>query len=267
MFKFRIKPSIDVSNVDLYFILSKEHRTKKSKYFPFIHWYLHPRALPIDENNNWDTFYKRIRKEFPIQWFIREYIPDCLSDIQYKLILSPWYKVAEIFGDSNRELKKSISRKYQTPIEISESVAFYYFVRYVLKQIIECKEPKQKIKDPLGFFKTTEEYQKCIKEQYYHGSWLEDNANLGNLFPVDYWLHIQAKKFLEDLTEVFVWFKFEKIILKNKIDGLWKAVGEMDRRNMNDIMKVYSEIDELEESFDEKSLRVSNLVFKYHDMF
>jgi len=77
----RLEPNkwqIKVDNIDEYFNLPKEKRTR---------WglYLIPYALPFDhfenDKNGWEGFYERIKKEYPIQWFIRKWLPSINNPI------------------------------------------------------------------------------------------------------------------------------------------------------------------------------------------
>lgn len=71
-FNFKI-PYVGVNSVDEYFTLPKKER----EWFGL---YKKPFSLPLDffniaDDRGWDYFYASIRKEYPIQYFIREWIP------------------------------------------------------------------------------------------------------------------------------------------------------------------------------------------------
>lgn len=64
-------PYAKANSVDEYFSLPKKERQKFGLY-------LYPPALPVDLKNTsqWDIFSSKIRKEYPIQGFIREWLLD-----------------------------------------------------------------------------------------------------------------------------------------------------------------------------------------------
>ncbi len=64
--------NIKVNSVEEFFSLNIKNRE-------FFGFYLKPEALPWEqmietEENGWDFFYKEIKKQYPIQYFLREWI-------------------------------------------------------------------------------------------------------------------------------------------------------------------------------------------------
>lgn len=263
--------TIRIRNLDNYFLLSKQARTRKHKYIPFIRWYLIPDALPLEGENNWDAFRSRIKKEFPIQWLFRYKIPELYSDYIHYPVYSLYWKYEEKIKDSNRNLRKVIPYKYSNPIEIIENIAYYYFNKYVLySSKLESNEKgfykKKRNIDRLSNFKGVDAFQEHFKENFDPGSYLLEKENLGNKTPAEYYRHVQNTTCLNEMTEVFQWFKFEKKQINDRMEDLWKEV-EKNKGNFNLNSTIYDELSVLERQFDRQSLRVSFLVFKNHEWF
>jgi hypothetical protein len=83
-------PSIKVSGVEEYFSLPLKERTWHGLY-------KEPYSLPFcwgsDQEDGWESFYKKIQKEFPIQWFVRRWISSFDNPITlalYKYVFWPY---------------------------------------------------------------------------------------------------------------------------------------------------------------------------------
>jgi len=78
----KIFPYVHVQTVDAYFELPKDKREKKGIY-------LKPISLPIDlddMNCGWSDWSKRVRKEYPVQGFIREYLFDYDNPVYWGVV-------------------------------------------------------------------------------------------------------------------------------------------------------------------------------------
>lgn len=122
---------VKVSNLQEYKNLPIEKRSKKLLFLTYyVYWYKNPYALPINglndlidrslspNDNGWNGFYFYIKKEFPIQYFIRERIPNFWMDIKrhfgfWKMKDFYYNHIKTIFYPFNNHSRKIIKRQYQ----------------------------------------------------------------------------------------------------------------------------------------------------------
>ncbi len=108
-----------VSTIKDYFNLPIKDREK------FGFWYKLPQALPCnilldeDERGGWAELYKLIRKKYPIQWFIREYLfsfdfpPYKFIKLKYMSYEDWKYKVKCFFKPHHQRIRKSIPNTWK----------------------------------------------------------------------------------------------------------------------------------------------------------
>jgi hypothetical protein len=110
----RLLPYINVQDVDEYFNLPREKRTK-------LGLYLVPYTLPFEmfsRNNQkgWDGWEAGIRKEFPIQWFVREWCFSCdnplylLGVVIHRHLRDAWYNIKRMFKPVAPRFRKAWKR-------------------------------------------------------------------------------------------------------------------------------------------------------------
>lgn len=107
-------PYIKVSDVNEYFSLPKKER----EVFGF---YKKPYALPWnlfnDEDSGWETFYKEIKKQYPVQWIFREWLFSSKNPVYFmfsKYIKWPYFelksKIRLLMNPIYPRWRKTISR-------------------------------------------------------------------------------------------------------------------------------------------------------------
>lgn len=94
LFFFQI-PYVQCRSVDEYFNLSKKERE-------WYGLYRKPFGLPVEwaspeGEKGWNSFYEEIKKEYPIQYFFREWLPTCDNPVVFafkKFIEWPWRDIS-----------------------------------------------------------------------------------------------------------------------------------------------------------------------------
>lgn len=123
------KNYVKVNSLQEYKNLPIEKRSKKLLFLTYyIYWYKKPYALPVnsvqelisisENNESCGGFYSFVKKEFPIQYFIREKIPNIWREITFFLKfyrLKDFYYsyIKTIFRPFNNNSRKIIKRQYQ----------------------------------------------------------------------------------------------------------------------------------------------------------
>lgn len=99
-------PYSKASTAEEYFSLSKREREKYGLY-------LTPFALPWggDENDNgWNAFDKRIRAEYPVQFFFRKTVASFLRRIKYRYFETPYYNIRTWLDNPNKRIRACVPR-------------------------------------------------------------------------------------------------------------------------------------------------------------
>lgn len=170
------KKYVPVESVDEYFELPKNQRTT------FGFWYKLPSALPWDifkdneKDGGWGEFYARIKKIYPIQYFIREVIWKNIDIYFYRLKRKweDWY--IYLFEPQHSELRATIPRNWRDLDTCIENFLYACIVSFVeeedgLKNFKRLNDDKVKF-DKLKGCKISKEERVEIKEhlEYQWGS-------------------------------------------------------------------------------------------------
>lgn len=98
--------NIEVKTLQEYFDMDKSKRE-------FFGFYLTPKSLPCDFFNEdiegWNSFYSKIRKQYPIQWFIRILISSKLHNIKSNF-LNLGYKIKNFIKPCYPRWRKTLRR-------------------------------------------------------------------------------------------------------------------------------------------------------------
>lgn len=134
---------VDVTNLEEYENLPLEKKTTAKWFWPD-YWYVAPFALPIRSNTlelksktgTWDDFYKLIRNEYPIQYWVREtFLGNLESFLRVKWrVVEDFYRkwVYCTFKPRNSRVSAAIpKREYKEYDQIITDVLFAVAVSYV----------------------------------------------------------------------------------------------------------------------------------------
>lgn len=125
--------SINVDSADHYFSLPKKER--EYKFLGIFNFYKTPYALPwerfsIDESG-WTSWEKRIKEEYPAQWFFREYLLSHdfpiyrFFSIQKRRFENFYYKIKCIFKPYHKRFRKvGINLEYSDISELMNKSMF-----------------------------------------------------------------------------------------------------------------------------------------------
>lgn len=168
---------IKVNSLKDYKNLPIEKRTKK---FVFIHWYIKPYALPIDfvaelsgdSDQGWSGFQKFVKREFPIQSFFRETLPDFWLNTKvwlkfYRLKDFYYNYIKTIWNPCNNNGRKVFRRQYQ---DLSQNLiaANFAIVRDLVEQKSEYGGIKNLYADYLANPEFSENEQLIDVDQKWH---------------------------------------------------------------------------------------------------
>lgn len=142
---------VQVDNLNDYLALPKEKREKWG------FWYIQPYALPSKffddaETGTWEDFEEYLRKEYPIQSFIREVMPKWFYPIQRYYHDYKW-KIYYLFHPQHSELHKTIAREWRDLTGIIPDFLFACIKSYVEKEL-NGKIPHHDIKKASKFEKS-----------------------------------------------------------------------------------------------------------------
>jgi len=125
------KNTVKVHSVDEYFALPKKDRVKWG------FWYLKPFSLPCDMFDStvvgWQEFDNRIKKEFPIQYMIREFFSDIDAKIwRIKYKLDNWW--IRNFDPQHQELRDAVPKNWADLDTCIENFLYACIISYVEKE-------------------------------------------------------------------------------------------------------------------------------------
>lgn len=227
-----------VETVEDYFKLPKSQRTKWG------FWYLLPYALPWDnfeeteKDGGWGEFYARIKKEYPIQYFIREVIWEKVStkSAQISNTLSDFYIYC--FNPQHSELRAAIPRNWQDLSSIIPDFLFACIISFVEKEdglnSYHCLKDDKIKADKLKSRKISRE-ERAELNKYFKNQWGE----------IKYFMSYYDANFenYQKLNEIYNYAKFERPkYLKTLNEGAdyidvdgskveWGVIEEMSQRN------------------------------------
>lgn len=114
------KQYVMTENVDEYINLPKSERTTNGW------WYIPIYGFRCDFNDRTepDKYYKFLKKEFPIQYFFREYLSSKVSHCKFRWNMFYWEKLRSIFVPQHSELRKVIPRTWS---DITELIPRFLF--------------------------------------------------------------------------------------------------------------------------------------------
>jgi hypothetical protein len=223
--------TINVKSVDDYFSLPKNER----EYFGL---YKKPFMLPwehigIGVEKGWDHFYDHIRKEYPIQYFIREWIPSMDNPLIYA------YK--KYISCPIREMKYTLSN-FISPC----------FPRW--RKVL----PRHKYSDIANVMVESNLALIC---DFYHEEVIDGNIDWGH--------NEEHKKFYTELVENVNWIEHER----HKIDrmmreALTEAVKNKIKKNeKNDYFETYADYNNLEKHKIDKETEIIKWFIDNRDFF
>lgn len=149
----RYKKSIHAKSVDDYIKLPKTERTVNGW------WYRNIASFTMDsafDRTEPDKYYKFLKKEFPVQYFFREYLHRKLS--WYKFYWSNTYydKIRPIFAPQNTRLRNIIPRTWSDITELIPNFLFECLKKFKEEECDninwESDEPHKKFYDELQFW-------------------------------------------------------------------------------------------------------------------
>jgi hypothetical protein len=220
----RIK-HLNVNSVDAYFALPKSERE-------FYKLYKTPYALPSEffdkTEKGWESFYKEIRKKYPLQWFIREW---CFS---YD---NPIYAVA---------------KRIQHKIHDAE----YAFKNFISPSYPRWRKtlPRHKYNDICTV--VVESNFNLILDFYY----AEIEAGY-----TDWNAQENTKKFFEELTSTVKWIEKDRIQLDKELnDELMNSCKNKMEKNYD---KKYAQYDILQKSIKDKETEILKWFIDNRDFF
>jgi hemerythrin len=137
------KKYVDVPNLEEYKNLPIEKKTT-SKWFWPDYWYVAPFALPIksrfvdskNDSGTWEDFYDLMKKEYPIQYWLRETFFDNLESYfcaRYRIVKDFYCKwVYYTFKPRNSRISSAIpKREYKETDQMIVDVLFAVVVSYI----------------------------------------------------------------------------------------------------------------------------------------
>ncbi len=121
-----------------YFTLPREKRERHVWYWPFGPWYIEPDSLVVsstlelrEHTDNWSLLYKGLKKEYPIQFRLREpsQIPIIHSICKRYWLFNEhyWYPMKCWFFPRNNNIKKVIPNVWIDKADLIRNVAFACF--------------------------------------------------------------------------------------------------------------------------------------------
>jgi hypothetical protein len=115
------KNSVQVDNIDEYIKLPKSERTTNGWWYKPVWGFKMKSAFDRTEP---DKYYAFLKKEFPIQYFFREYLDGKVSHYKFRLSMFYWNKIRPIFKPQHSELRKVIPRTWS---DITELIPMFLF--------------------------------------------------------------------------------------------------------------------------------------------
>ena len=165
---------VQVETVAGYFLLPKNERTKWG------FWYKLPQYLPWDnfeeteKDGGWGEFYARIKKEYPVQYFIREVVWKNIDIKCYraKSKFEDWW--IYLFEPQHNELRAAIPRNWADLDSCITNFLYACIISYVekedgLKNFERLKQDKEKA-DKLKSRKISKEERAELNE-YFKNQW------------------------------------------------------------------------------------------------
>lgn len=134
---FQSQKHVDVEDVYEYMAMPKEKRTKKV--LGVIDWYLTPYSLPWDldqkrDETQWGIFEEFVKKNFPVQYFIRDVLGDFWEYRICRRLKDLWYKIeCHTFNDRNKYLRKLLPKTWADKPELYRQIVFAMIEHYVAK--------------------------------------------------------------------------------------------------------------------------------------
>ena len=212
-------PYVDVSSVEEYFSLPKNKREKCGLY-------LRPFALPWEifkdtpKEEGWDFFYSKIKKEYPMQWFFREWLfgldNPCIS-VFYKYVLWPYkefrYAAIRWFNPLHPRWRKSLLRhQYKDIQELVVDSNFALIRDFYWEEVVDGfvdweadDKHKEFYEQLVANVHWIEETLPRLDEKYY--THLTNASNIEGDFYTKYRNSIAVEKEIEDRkTEILTWF-------------------------------------------------------------
>lgn len=166
---------VDVTSLEEYKNLPIEKKTTAKWFWPN-YWYVAPLALPISSNmlgvksekGTWEDFYDLMKKEYPIQYWVRETFLGNLESflrVKYRVVEDFYRKwVYCTFKPRNSRVSAAIpKREYKEYSQIITDVLFAVVVSYVEDE--KCFEHIEfsSTEDDRAFAKKLREIHKYIK--------------------------------------------------------------------------------------------------------
>jgi hypothetical protein len=164
-------PYVSVSSTEEYFSLPKNQREKFGLY-------LIPFALPweifkdVSQKEGWDYFYSKIKEQYPLQWFIRRWLPSLdnpVVSVAYKYIIWPYtdikYSIKRWFNPLHPRWRASLPRhQYKDIQELVVDSNFALIRDFYWEEVI----------DGVVDWSSTEEYETFHNQLVINVNWIEN---------------------------------------------------------------------------------------------
>jgi hypothetical protein len=166
------KKYVQVDNVEDYFNTPFNQRVKWG------FWYLKPRGLSVSRARDilasFDELDKRLAKEFPIQFYLRETCDSIYSNVR-RFINDFKSKIRCLFRPYHSSIRKAVPREWQDLDAIITNVLYAALVSFVeeedgLETLRRLREADKKNKDDKEFFErewgSFELFESCYDKAY-----------------------------------------------------------------------------------------------------
>lgn len=122
---------VNVRTCEDYFNLPRSERTLWG------FWYLKPYALPWERlkssknEKGWDYFNKKIKQQFPVQYFFREVLSGEISSFKYSFYMNYIFPLKSWFKNYHKEIRAQVPRSEWKDIStLIEDVNFQIIVNF-----------------------------------------------------------------------------------------------------------------------------------------
>lgn len=136
------KKHVNAHTIEEYFAFPKEEREQWG------FWYKTPIALPclFEEvsEDGWDEFYRRIRKEYPIQGWVREWLLSLDNPVYAFIFFTKrrlvdfWYKrIVCLFNPRHKTLRKALPRTWMDTCSLIVDLNFAMIVEFYHDEVVD----------------------------------------------------------------------------------------------------------------------------------
>ena len=225
--KRRLMSTLNVTSVEDYFKLPKCMRVNK--------WglYLTPRYLPFEgfspnKKGGWREWEQRIKEEFPVQWFLREWIFSYENPVYSawstarRTVRGFWWKVKILFNPCAPRMRKSWRRwEYK---DISEAIVDINFA--------------------------------LIQDFWYEEVIGTDFVNWESEITIDFYNWIKS---------AVRWIEEDRVLLQRSVSVALDNASSKDGKD--EFRAAYKKVEELEEKINSKDEQILTEMIRYRERF